>query len=58
VDGCYDQRGAYWGFPANLYRAACYDADGFVVEVFTRAGSHQEAKAKVRGVIPHARFFL
>ncbi len=57
VDGCYDQGGAYWGFPANLYRAACYGVDGHVVEVFTRADSPQEAKANVREQIPYARFF-
>ena len=57
VDGCYDQGGAYWGYPQNLYRAACYDAAGNVIEIFTRAGSHREAKQQVRELLPLAHFY-
>jgi hypothetical protein len=57
VDGCYDQGGAYWGFPQNLYRAACYAAAGNVVEIFTRASSHEQAKEHVRELLPLARFY-
>ncbi len=52
VDGCYDQGGAYWGAPENLWCA--YNGEA---EVYVRAGSRAEAKAKVRTVIPNARFY-
>lgn len=39
VDGCYDDGGAYWGSPANVYCAT--DGDN---EMFCRAGNRQEAK--------------
>jgi hypothetical protein len=62
VDGDYDQGGAYWGSPANLWLAVCtvgckwqnYDRD---TSVFVRANSRQEAKAKVRQLLPKAIFY-
>lgn len=53
VDGCYDQGGAYWGAPCDLYCA--YGEEG--VQVFVRAINRQGAKNKVRESIPGARFF-
>lgn len=59
VDGCYDRGGAYWGGPANLYRA--YSVEGAVqlmgnlaeasrlghVEIFLRARNREWAKQLV-----------
>ena len=56
IDGCYDEGGAYWGMPANLYRATGED-DEQLIEIFTRANSRAEAKAKVRAILPNARFY-
>lgn len=41
--GGYDQGGAYWGTPSNLYCAT----DGAGFRVFVRAESREAAKAKV-----------
>ena len=56
VDGDYDQWGAYWGAPANVY-CATGEAGDIIAFVFARADSRQEAKAKVRESLPNARFF-
>lgn len=61
-DYCYDLGGAYWGLPANLYCAWCPahespEGEEDAVRVFVRAGSHEEAKAKVLEEYPNARFF-
>ena len=45
VDGCYDQGGAYWGSPANLYVAWGHDEDEHLVEYYVRASSREKAKA-------------
>lgn len=62
VAGCYDQGGAYWGAPANLYRAVSADVCKFgdslqYAECYVRANSRAEAKAKVLELIPSATFF-
>ncbi len=58
VDGCYDQGGAYWGAPANLYVAWGDDPDsGFVVEFYTRAYNREHAKEIVRKHRPNATFY-
>jgi len=70
VDGCYDQGGAYWGAPEDLYRAVTLDWhpwksnwDGTKVEepahieVFVRANSHKSAKQAVREILPNAKFY-
>lgn len=62
VDGAYDRGGAYWGCPANLYRAyAAFEWDPnekvLETEMFVRANSRDEAKAKVREEYPNATFF-
>lgn len=40
VDGCYDEGGAYWGLPANVYCAM--NDEG--LQLFCRASSRNEAK--------------
>lgn len=61
VDGDYDQGGAYWGSPANLWRAygeACHFGDSLQCpEVFVRANSRAEAKAEVLQLFPTATFY-
>lgn len=59
VDGCYDQGGAYWGMPANLYVAwGNLDGDiGEPVEFYVRASSREDAKAKVLEHCSVARFY-
>ncbi len=52
--GGYDSGGAYWGLGLALYyfQGPVSDIDGFV-----RAKSRDEAKAEVRAIHKHARFF-
>ena len=68
VDGCYDQGGAYWGMPANLYVATegavtyspvsrRFEQQLCGVTVFVRANSRREAKHKVLEQIPTAKFY-
>lgn len=65
VDGCYDQGGAYWGSPSNLYRAVsveeidtrCSEHRFGRAELFIRAPSRRAAKEKVRQSIRTATFF-
>lgn len=52
VDYAYDQGGAYWGGPTDLW---CAWADG--IQIFTRASTRDEAKADVREYLPNARFY-
>ena len=49
VDGCYDQGGAYWGGPNDLYCAWTDDGK----EVYLRADSREEAKSH----LPGCRFY-
>jgi hypothetical protein len=53
TDGCYDNGGAYWGSPENLYCA--WDNDG--TRIFRRANSRAEAKKAVKEIIPCAHFY-
>lgn len=48
VDDCYDQGGAYWGMPDNLYCAWSEDQVHYL-----RADSREDAKKS----FPNARFF-
>lgn len=70
VDGCYDRWGAYWGAPATVWCAWNETAgdwfsnwDNNVMktphrpEIFVRADSRDEAKQKVRQLLPLARFY-
>jgi len=62
VDGCYDNQGAYWGGPDNLFYASarfhCEILDDWCVcRVFVRARTRNAAKRKVRKFLPKARFF-
>jgi len=68
VDGCYDQGGAYWGYPANLYAAWAYceiedlaesDADmyGCRYDGFVRADNHADAKKQLAAMYPGIRFY-
>jgi hypothetical protein len=54
VDGDYDEGGAYWGNPG---RSFIYWAFGGETSVFVRAGKRAEAKGKVLGQLPNARFY-
>jgi len=44
-DGCYDEGGAYWGYPANVY-CALNDSG---LQMFVRASSRKVAKQKFEG---------
>jgi hypothetical protein len=59
-DGDYDAGGAYWGRTAGtwIYRAIG-DADGgdTVAELYIRAGSREEAKARILRRVPGATFY-
>ncbi|MCY1283626.1 hypothetical protein D9M68_940250 [compost metagenome] len=61
VDGCYDQGGAYWGAPANLWRAYCEmeitEGEIDVFEQFLRAGTREQAKAALRDEFPNISFY-
>ena len=72
IDGDYDQGGAYWGGPATIYRATSICPDLMLIgsaawshekpiqghaEVFVRADSRDEAKVKIRELIPTATFY-
>lgn len=60
VDACYDRGGAYWGSPANLWRAYCEEEDEhgvLVAELFIRASSREQAKAAIREEYPYATFY-
>lgn len=56
VDGDYDEQGAYWGNPGGsfIYRAASRE---FGYDIFVRASSRTDAKAKVRQTVPAVRFY-
>lgn len=56
VDSCYDRGGAYWGGPANLWRAYHCSEEG-VVEIFVRARSREEAKEQVKEDYMYAVFY-
>lgn len=56
VDYCYDQGGAYWGMPANLYRAWGDGAEE-QQELFLRAPDRQAAKVAVLAKFPAAKFY-
>ena len=43
IDGCYDQGGAYWGSPANVYIATNGFEDDDTFQLFTRAKSRADA---------------
>ena len=60
VDGDYDQGGAYWGYTQGT-RIYCAHAglDDVDVRVFVRASAwdRNDAKEKVRELLPNARFY-
>ncbi len=57
VDGDYDQGGAYWGSPANLYLASESLPSPSGITVYVRASSRHEAKQKVLSLVPTAKFY-
>lgn len=62
VDGCYDRGGAYWGSPANLFRAyaiAYFEEtqEECETEIFVRANSREAAKALILEGYPNAKFY-
>ena len=54
VDGGYDQGGAYWGAPANIY--ACQSQAEDTVQLFTRATSRKAAKDHFLRLYPAMKF--
>jgi hypothetical protein len=52
VDGAYDEGGAYWGSPANVYCAT----NGEGVRTFTRANSRKEAKENIKKKYPEIKW--
>lgn len=52
VDGCYDQGGAYWGAPANVW--CCWGNSGVH---YLRAYSRSEAKAELIKLYNGLRFY-
>ena len=52
-DGAYDEGGAYWGYPANLYRAINADLG---IEMFVRANWRADAETRVRSIYTKATF--
>lgn len=62
IDGCYDQGGAYWGAPENVYWAQSSEVYHFgdslhCIQLFTRASNRDEARRKVLERIPTATFY-
>jgi len=56
VDGCYDQGGAYWGGPDDLF-CAWGDSDMEQAVFYTRAKDRKEAKSRARMRFPNAKFY-
>lgn len=54
VDYCYDQGGAYWGLPHNLYLCENLDHD---IYTFFRADNRDKAKTFVSGILPNVRYY-
>lgn len=52
VDGDYDEGGAYWGGPADLYCAT----NGEGVQVFMRADSRRMAKGMFKNTYPQIKW--
>ena len=68
VDYCYDEGGAYFGTPANVFHAEgevsgmtrdtwSGEDRGSCIRVFVRADTRQAAKAEVRVRFPRVSFF-
>jgi hypothetical protein len=59
--GAYDHGGAYWGISNPLYCAWGYENEGEEneenVRVFTRGKTREEAKQKIRELLPNVRFY-
>ena len=54
VGGDYDPGGAYWGSGRDVEPLWCvwaYDAEGFEIVAYTRAGSRAGAKSKFQGAM-------
>lgn len=57
MNGPYDEMGAYWGLPQDIYMAFNLEEDGDEVQVYVRANNHEQAKEAVRKLIPTATFY-
>lgn len=69
IDVAYDQGGAYWGSPANTYRAVTQNKQLWLsnwdgspqeprhIETFVRASSRKAAKDLVKIKLPGATFY-
>lgn len=47
IDDCYDQGGAYWGMPSNLWCAWSEETDSEYVVTYFRADSRKDAKSQL-----------
>lgn len=56
VDDCYDEGGAYWGLPANVWRAYAELEDGETVDFYLRANNRATAEAEAKKLYPRATF--
>ncbi len=58
VDYDYDQGGAYWGggTRSSIY-CAWHDNKSNPVQIFVREASRQDAKEKVKSILPVVRFY-
>ena len=56
IDGCYDQGGAYWGSPANLWVAWGDDGDE-VNAIYIRADTRADAKRQILEHRANATFY-
>jgi len=57
-DCCYDEGGAYWGAPANVYHTeGDLDNEIETTIMFVRANSRKEAKRTIREQLPNVSFY-
>ena len=58
IDGGYDEGGAYFGYPEDVYHAeGDLDGEPTRTRLFTRADSRRDAKDNIRERLPNVRFF-
>ena len=56
VDGDYTKDGTYWGHGDNNIYCAFGGEES--VKIFVRAMNRQDAKDKVRGILPNVKFYV
>jgi hypothetical protein len=55
--GGYDQGGAYWGLGEPVYWAGQGLGPDAPIQIFVRGKTREDAKTKVRNLVPGASFF-